>query len=278
MLAITTMTRPELDLAMEWAAAEGWNPGLSDADAFFAADPGGFLLGRVDGEPVAMISAVRWGADFGFVGFFIVRPDRRGQGYGLEIWRAGMERLAGRIVGLDGVVAQQDNYRKSGFVLAHRNIRCEARALGGAAPGVLPLAALPEAELLRYDQPFFPVDRRAFLKRWITLPGVVALGVPDGAGGWGGYAVMRPCRVGHKIGPLYADRPADAAALLGALLAAAPAGEPVYLDLPERNPGALALAREHNLAPVFETARMYIGPEPDIAMARTYGITTFELG
>ena len=57
-LHIRPMTRPELDLGLDWAAAEGWNPGLHDADSFHAADPGGFLVGLVDNEPVGMISAV----------------------------------------------------------------------------------------------------------------------------------------------------------------------------------------------------------------------------
>jgi hypothetical protein len=53
----------------------------------------------------------------------IVKPDLRGRGYGLRIWQAGMKRLGSRVIGLDGVTTQQDNYQKSGFVLAHRNIR-----------------------------------------------------------------------------------------------------------------------------------------------------------
>ena len=36
---IRTMTGAELDFAIDLAAAEGWNPGLHDADAFYAADP-----------------------------------------------------------------------------------------------------------------------------------------------------------------------------------------------------------------------------------------------
>jgi hypothetical protein len=75
--AIRTMTRDEIDLALEWAAAEGWNPGWHDAAAFHAADPEGFLIGHERGEPVALISAVRYGGSFGFIGFYIVRPDRR---------------------------------------------------------------------------------------------------------------------------------------------------------------------------------------------------------
>jgi hypothetical protein len=58
------MSRREVDLAIDWAAAEGWNPGWHDADCFHAADPNGFLLGLLGNEPIATISAVRYGASF----------------------------------------------------------------------------------------------------------------------------------------------------------------------------------------------------------------------
>ena len=122
-LVIRPANRRELDVALEWAAQEGWNPGLSDAQCFHVTDPEGFLLALHDGEPVASISVVRYGSDFGFLGLYIVRPELRGRGYGHRLWQAGMARLEGRTVGLDGVVAQQENYRRSGFSLAHRNIR-----------------------------------------------------------------------------------------------------------------------------------------------------------
>ena len=118
----------------DWAEDEGWNPGRSDGQAFFPADPAGFLFGRLDGEPVASVSAVRYGADFGFVGLYIARPPFRGQGYGFRVWRAGLDHLAGRNVGLDGVVAQQENYRRSGFSTAwRRSARRVPRLLDHAA-------------------------------------------------------------------------------------------------------------------------------------------------
>ena len=117
-IVIRPASEAEFSTAVEWAAGEGWNPGLDDLSAFFAADPDGFLMGFVEDEPVSSISVVRYGADFGFLGFYIVRPDYRGSGAGMAIWNAGMRHLDGRTVGLDGVVAQQDNYRKSGFILS----------------------------------------------------------------------------------------------------------------------------------------------------------------
>ena len=96
--------RQEIDLAVEWAAAEGWNPGLHDAECFYAADPEGFLVGKVGCESVVCISVVTYGTGFGFLGFYIVKPEFRGKGYGLSLWNAGMKRLQGRTVGLDGVL------------------------------------------------------------------------------------------------------------------------------------------------------------------------------
>jgi hypothetical protein len=117
------MRRADLEVALDWAAAEGWNPGLADADPFYSADPGGFRMGFVDGEPATAISVVRYGPAFAFLGLYICRPDLRGRGYGRATWAAGMATTEGRTVGLDGVVARQADYRRSGFFLANRNVR-----------------------------------------------------------------------------------------------------------------------------------------------------------
>ena len=93
-----------------------------------------------------------------------------------------------------------------------------------------------------------------------------------------GYGVLRLCRSGYKIGPLFADRPEYAEALFVALKAHAAEGAPLYLDVPEVNPAAVALAKRYNMNAVFETARMYTGKSPDLPMNRLFGVTTFELG
>ena len=60
---IRTMSPREVDTAVEWAAAEGWNPGWHDGACFRAADPNGFLVGLLDDEPIATISVVKYGAE-----------------------------------------------------------------------------------------------------------------------------------------------------------------------------------------------------------------------
>lgn len=49
-----------MDIAVDWAAEEGWNPGLPDADCYYAADPQGFFIGFLGADPIATISAVRY--------------------------------------------------------------------------------------------------------------------------------------------------------------------------------------------------------------------------
>lgn len=264
-------------LMLDWAAAEGWNPGLDDAEPFHATDPGGFLLARLDGEPVGCVSVVRYPGGFGFLGFYIVRPEQRGRGIGMALWRAATERLADVNIGLDGVVAQQANYRRSGFELAHRNVRWGGVVRAGPLddPRVVPLERVPFETVLAYDRSCFGVERRAFLERWIARPRV-ALGFLE-RDRLLGLGVIRPCRRGFKIGPLFADRP-DAAEALFSALAAEAAGAPIFLDPPEPNAEAVALARRFGLEPVFETARMYTRGDPGLPLSRIYGITTFELG
>lgn len=275
---ISTMTRGEVETAIGWASSEGWNPGLHDAGCFYAADPQGFLLGRLSGEAISTISAVRYGDDFGFIGLYIVEQRLRRQGYGIQIWDRALAGLKGRTVGLDGVVAQQENYKKSGFALAHRNIRFAGTSGGGAASaGCVGLADVAFADLAAYDRRFFPAQRDAFLKAWIEQPQSQALGIVEN-GQLCGYGLIRACQAGYKIGPLNAERPGSAAALLAALLGTIPPGSAFYLDVPEPNWQAVALAQSLGMAPAFETARMYTGAAPALPLEHIFGITSFELG
>ena len=276
---IRTMTRPQVDTAIDWAADEGWNPGLHDAECFYSADPGGFLVGLLDDIPVSAISVVRYGSSFGFLGFYLVKPEYRGRGLGIRIWNAGLERLKGRNIGLDGVVDQQDNYRRSGFNYAYRNVRYQGTGGGDAVDDqrLVPLRDLSLDDIVAYDRPFFPDDRAVFLQSWITQADAAGVGIVEN-GRLQGYGILRPCRSGYKIGPLFADDPVLAEMLFKALRLHAEADAPVFLDTPEVNEQAVALAERHGMSVVFETARMYTGKQPDLPLRRLYGVTTFELG
>ena len=273
---VRIMQPEEVTLAVDWAATEDWNPGLADASCFAAAAPDGFMLGELAGAPAAILSVVNYDEHFSFLGFYIVRPDLRGRGLGLRIWQAGLARAGSRAIGLDGVVAQQDNYRKSGFVFAYNHIR-----YGGwvaPLPKTTRTVSLTEVSfdlIARDDTTVFPAARPKFLCTWIAAPGHVgrALIRDKRLVAWG---VIRPCRTGRKIGPLIADDRDAAEAVFAALVG--PAGGQVFLDVPQPNEAAVALAIAHEFAPVFETARMYSGSTRPVSLQRVYGVTTFEMG
>lgn len=277
---IRSMAREEVEaIAVEWAAREGWNPGLYDAACFYTTDPSGFLVGLLDDEPIACISAVAYDAIFGFIGFYIVKPEYRGKGYGFALWQAAMDYLGTQNIGLDGVVTQQENYKKSGFALAYRNIRYEGRSKHTAVQQkhIVPLSAVALDEVLHYDTSLFPVPRHQFTQCWVQQTGSNAYAALV-QGKIAGYAVVRPCRNGYKIGPLFADTPALADQLFLAANNAVEPDSPLYLDTPERNSAAVTLAKRHGMSMVFETARMYTKEEPAIDLSKVFGVTTFELG
>ena len=274
---IRPLAPDEVALALDWAAQEGWNPGLRDADAFFAQDAEGFLGLFVEGALAVTISAVRYEGGFGFIGFYICRPDLRGQGLGLQLWNAAMARLDGLTVGLDGVVAQQANYARSGFQLAHRNIRYGGPTpQGAAAAGIETVGPSLLEAVAAYDRDIFRFSRPAFLAHWLNPPQGRALAIRK-AGTLRGYGLIRRCREGFKVGPLFAETADEARALFLALAQNA-AGAQIFLDVPEPNGAGRALAEAMGLSPVFETARMYRGAAPDLPLSRIFGITTFELG
>lgn len=280
-MQIRTATQEDVTLMVDWAAKEGWNPGLNDAHRFYQADPNGFLMGFIDDEPIACISAVTYPDNFAFIGFFIVKPEYRGKGYGLRIWNEAMKRLAMCNIGLDGVAAQQDNYRQSGFHWAHANTRYQGMGSRQQGPPfsekIIPLSAVPVTDLLVYDQHYFPSERSQFLTNWITQPKANALAYME-KGELQGYGVIRPCLEGYKIGPLNADNPFIAEHLLYALTVDIPAQTPWYLDVPENNPHAVSLAKKWELNATFSTARMYTKEPPEMKIEGIYGITSFELG
>jgi GNAT superfamily N-acetyltransferase len=278
---VRVMRPGELELALEWARQEGWNPGLDDALAFHEADPSGFFVGVVGRLPVGCISVVKYGESFAFLGLYMVHPEFRGKGYGKMLWNRGMASASDRTIGLDGVVAQQENYRRAGFETAFRTIRYGGvpRISQPSPASAAVFAVSPEkmTGLMRYDARIFPGHRYSFLSAWCGAPEKRKSVTVGRGGAIRGYGTVRRCFEGHKIGPLFANDAETAGAIFEALAAEAKNGR-VYLDVPVDNAAAITLAESYGLEPVFETARMYRGPAPSMPLDRIYGITTLELG
>lgn len=276
-LQIRPMSLDDLRIAIDWAAAEGWNPGLEDAGAFHRCDPDGFLMGWIGDQPATAISVVRHSETFGFLGFYLCEPKFRGQGHGWATWQAGMAHLGDRTVGLDGVPDQQENYRRSGFAFVHRSQRFAGQVSGQFDARCRQATAEDLPALCALDRKVSGYTRRTYLSAWLEQTDTRSTLVYEVEGKILGVGTIRACREGHKIGPLFAPEGEAAHALLRSLVAAH-AAEQIFVDVPEPNPQAVGLVRRLGLAPVFSCARMYRGRAPERALDLIFGEMTFELG
>ena len=276
-MTLRLMTLEDLNTVLGWAADEGWNPGLDDAGAFLAADPEGFFVKELRGAPVAAISVVNHSADFAFLGLYLCKPEFRGQGHGMDVWRAGLARSGTRCVGLDGVPDQQENYARSGFVRLSRTIRYEGRSAGPSGPDTRPVSPSEALQLIEHDARATGVRRNAFASVWFSETPSRQTRMLINGSQVTGFATYRRCQIGTKIGPLYATRATDAATLLHAnpFAASDPA---VFVDVQDHNPALGTLLEQQGFEPVFETARMFTGPPPDARPDRFQAIATMELG
>ncbi len=287
MIDISTLQLRQLDFAglktlIAWAAQEGWNPGPYDAAVFWNTDPDGFVGYFIGDQLIAGGSIVSYNGQFGFMGFFIVKPEFRSQGIGQKLWMERRNRLLGRLqadaaIGMDGVVAMQDFYRKGGFELAFRDERYERQGEKFKQDdSVERIEASDFAEILAYDALCFGFERPQFLKPWLEMAESYAFKYVDNDV-IKGFALMRKAGVGYKIGPLFADNMQLAESLYKACLNAVP-GEKVFLDIPVSNLQAMAMVEKFKAVYVFECARMYYGNPPKQAINKIFGVTTFELG
>jgi GNAT superfamily N-acetyltransferase len=274
---VRLMDVAEMEIAAYLAYREGWNPGLADGWAFYQADPNGFFIAEIDGKVVGCISAVKYSAEFGFIGFYVVEPEHRGTVAGTQLAITALNYLAGCNIGIDGVPDRIANYERLGFKAAHFNARYENVGADYKIHSNIVFLNTVNRELLYdYDRTCFPALRKDFIDAWVKMPNTKSyIYLEDSkVKGWG---LIRKCRKGYKIGPLFADNYEIADNLYRALAKNA-IDELIYLDIPLSNQGSQRLVDNYGMNKVFETSRMYSINEPDIEKSKIYGITSFELG
>lgn len=267
---------------VNWAEKEGWNPGPNDAEVYYKTDPDGFYGYFHNGTLTGVGSIVSYNKEFGFMGFFIVKPEYRSQGIGRKLWYLLCDTLHSRLkkdasIGMDGVIAMQPFYRKSGFEILFRDERYEKTGTEFKPNKNISSILNEDVEsILAYDKKCFGFSRPQFLKPWLKMQGNRTFKYVENRK-LKGFAIVRKADKGYKVCPLFADNEIIAEELYKACLNSV-IGQPLYLDIPVINDGAVKIIKKYNADYVFECARMYYGKPPDIEMDKVFGITTFELG
>ncbi|MBP7497937.1 MAG: GNAT family N-acetyltransferase, partial [Bacteroidales bacterium] len=273
---VKTMTLQDLNFALEWADSEGWNPGEFDAEAFYYTDPQGFFIGELSGMPIGCISAVRYNDDYGFIGFHIIAEEYRKKWYGAYLARVAYNHLGNRNFGINGVMEKLDTYVKLGFIYSHRNTRFLVRGKGVMHKELLEIDESNFNKIVEYDKSVFLHNRALFLDYWINKSesGSLCFMEKDKVRG---YGVIRKCREGFKIAPLFADSFDIAQKLLCSLLTYT-RNEDIYIDIPHNNKFAAAFIRANKMKKVFDSVRMYSKEIPKIPTSKVFGLTSYELG
>ncbi|NBB97411.1 MAG: GNAT family N-acetyltransferase [Alphaproteobacteria bacterium] len=268
-----TATVTEVGTLLDWAAQEGWNPGLDDAAPFHAADPHGFFVAETQGQPVAGISVVNHDGSTAFLGLYLCLPDWRGRGIGLRLWHHALTHAGARRVLLDGVAAQQANYAKSGF----RKIGETRRWRGDLPPArhddirTIHPADIPA--LVALDAAVQGYSRDRFMQAWL-YPTATRRSVMTADGT--GFATARLCHDGCKIGPVIAPD-ADTALRLSASAAQVLGTRRATIDVPADQAGFAAGLQGLAFQTSFATARMVRGTVPTL-LPHGHATATLELG
>jgi GNAT superfamily N-acetyltransferase len=282
---IRPMSRDELDVVLDWADQEGWNPGLSDADVFWRIDRSGLWAIDVDGILVGSGATIAHGSTHVVIGLVHVRPEHRRQGIATRTFPwlvdGALSRMPpGTTVSLDVPDHLHDLAERFGFHPVRRIARMVGRAIEtrrGAHSGELrALASVPVDAVVDYDAAHVGALRRDLLETWIHPVGGFSLGVYEGQR-LRGMAVMRPARRGYRIGPLFADDPDIAEELMGALSRMV-LGHTISMDVPTDNPQALALAARHGLTETSSVVHLELGDVRPSPEGSVYAITSIEIG
>ena len=288
-LQIRPLERGDLAAVTQWARQEGFTPGSGDVAIYRQTDRQGIWVGWLGAERIGCIAGVRYTAEYGFIGLYLVRPEWRGRGYGLQLWRHAMEHLADLpCIGVEAAIDRIDDYSRWGFEPATATTRWQAIADGGLPPPsaaprgwqLLEGASIPEMAVQCFDAQREPSPRPHFLSQWLQHPAGTVLALIDGDGVCHGFGRIRPCLLvrgeGWRIGPLMAETPEAASLLLQGLLHRHPGV--VLIDAPGGNPAAAAVLEQLAFEPIGTTQRMYRGPAPAVSLRDVYGLACLELG
>jgi GNAT superfamily N-acetyltransferase len=208
---VEPLTHSDVGGALALSRQAGWGLTRLDWASFVAAERVRSLGGWIDGALVATTTVAQYG-DLAWIGCVLVAETRRREGLGTEIFRAACDRADARVLGLDANPSGRPLYRHSGF----RTVGTVQEYVGTPTPAsarrVSGATLTDLGDITRYDRSRTGLDRWGPLTVLGTDPEtrVFVHRAPD----VDGYAVRHRDGDGVTLGPVVADSPAVAAALV----------------------------------------------------------------
>ena len=115
-LKIRPLQRNDIPLITQWSRVEGFAPGAGDLGIYRHTDRQGLWVGWLGEQPIGCIAGVRYNSFYGFIGLFLVIPEKRGNGYGVELWKHALHHLEDLpCIGLEAAPDRITDYSSWGF-------------------------------------------------------------------------------------------------------------------------------------------------------------------
>ncbi len=276
------MTQADIQAAVSIVLQAGWKHSEADWARLLAWAPDGCLIAESDGEPLGTASVITYGDALAWIGMVVVVPEHRGKGLGTELTGACIEiaRAKGitRIM-LDASEMGRPVYRKLGFRPVCHIERWEGRCSDYMDRRVERMSSALIPAVAAFDAGVVGYERRVIIERlheefpnsaWVDL---------SRYGEVRGYLMARARPGGYTIGPWLHTDPEGAAVLLRTAMGYL-TGQMISVGIPDSNPGAIAIAGNHNLTLRGYNVRMILGDArpPTALESAIYGIAGASLG
>ncbi|MDT9685832.1 GNAT family N-acetyltransferase [Streptomyces sp. TRM76323] len=257
------LDRAALPACLALARGRGWPAEVRAWDLLFEAGAvygayaaAGTAAGA--GELAGAVGAVRYGTAVTTIGGMLVAEPHAGRGLGTRLLRHALDRAPADTVWLTATPQGRPLYERFGFREIGTLVRCAGTPTPAAAGDGDPTRAAGPDDLpgiVALDGEVFGADRAGMLRHLFSV--AARTRVVDGPRGPRGYAMAWDAVGATAIGPVVADGPETAAALLAGLTARA--GGPVRFDVDAEQHALLAWARRRGLRRAVSTTVMIHG-------------------
>lgn len=217
-VVLVPFAREHLEGALKLSQEMSWPYRLEDWDVALQLGDG-VVLQRL-GEVIGTAAWWPYGDTYASAGMIIVAKAAQGRGYGARLMDALLASARPRTVMLNSTAEGIMLYRRRGFVpvgTIHQHHGIPRERFEMPPSGLIkPIAVSDFEAITRLDQEATGLERRRMLDRLLQSGAGYVLqrdGTPRG------YAISRLFGRGHVIGPVAAESPADARALIEAALA-----------------------------------------------------------